>query len=182
MFVALNEGRSPVRWFWRPRRSEVERHGALSCGLWVFGAALLAGVLVSVSPAGAQRAPRFDDALALAIVGFAAAAVLMWTGFSAGVHACARTLRGRGRYRALLQASATFHAPLMLLASVVPLLPYSRVLLASMYVSWLALYVLTARRVYGVRWAQGTVAVLMPLALFGALLLAGGLLVERTLL
>ena len=91
MSVAINERSSPALGLWGPRQPELVRHNAVSAGVWVFGSALLAGVLVSVSPAGARPAPLFDWALALAILGFAAAAVLMWVGFSASVHACART-------------------------------------------------------------------------------------------
>jgi hypothetical protein len=172
MSVAINQRPSSPLGLSRLRQPELLRHSGVRAGAWVFGSALLAGVLVSVSSTGAQPAPVFDRALALAIFAFAAAAALMWVGFSASVHVCARAVRGRGRYRALLRRSAAFPAPLMLLASVMPLLPYSRSLLAGIYVSWLALYVITARGVYELRWTKAMFGVLVPLALFAVLLLA----------
>ncbi len=141
---------------------------ALEAWTWLLSSGVAAGIVVSIAPWLARPARPVDGALGLAIGGFSVMVVVSWAIFAGCTHAIARLLQGRGRYGALLRASAAFHAPLLLLASVLALLPGSRLVVAALYLYWLALYVIAIRSVHGISRPRALIAVLLSLVVLTA--------------
>jgi hypothetical protein len=89
----------------------------------------------------------------------------------------ARLFKGAGTYRQLAYVFAAFSAPLLIVASILDVIPQTRILLVGLYLYWIALYVVAVRAVNGLSALKAVAAVFGALLVLGCLWLAGAFLV-----
>jgi hypothetical protein len=139
--------------------------GSLDAWVWLFGSGLLSGLLVSFGPALLGIGPVSDQNLALGIPVFALLAVFSCAIFAVCIQGVARLFKGGGACHTLIYVFAAFHAPLMLLASVLPLVPHHRPVLIALYLYWLMLYSVAVQAAHQFSLLKAVGAILLSLVI-----------------
>ena len=146
---------------------------------WVFAASLIGGAISSLAPFKTQLLERGSiDTLLLALIPVSSLiAVCSLAAFAWCTQKLAQMLKGSGTYQQLVCVFATFSAPLLITASILSLILPARVLLAVLYIYWIALYVVAVRAVNGISRMKAIAAVLIGLLLLGFIWLGGAFIV-----
>jgi hypothetical protein len=139
--------------------------------LWLLGSSVFSGILVSSAAAWSGSEPAVGSGLVVAILIFAISATLACVAFAGLVHGIARLFLGSGSYRNLMNVSAAFNAPLILVASVLSVVPRGSVVASGLYVYWLYLNTVAIRAVHDVGRAKAVGAAVVPLLLLGGAVL-----------
>jgi Yip1 domain len=150
------------------------RVGSWDAWIWLVGSSFLSGALVSLGPVLVRARPASDLGLPLAV--FTVLALLTWAIFMVCIQQISRLFKGAGEYPTLVYSFAAFHAPLMLLASGLSLVPHSRPGLVLLYIYWLMLYSIAVQAAHQLSWMKAVGAVLLSLMLLSGALLGLGLL------
>src|SRR5262249_7754282 len=135
----------------------------------VFSAGVIGAAVDSLMPFESQLFQQsYVDTLLLALIPVSAIiAVCYLAAFAWCTQKVARLLKGSGTYRQLASVFAAFSAPLLIAASILNMIPLTRILAVLLYFYWLALYVVAARAVNGFSRVKAVAAVLAGLLILG---------------
>jgi hypothetical protein len=137
--------------------------------LWVFAGGVIGGAIDSARPLIVRLAEHHDiDTLLVALIPVSSLiAVCNLAAFAWCAQRVAHVFKGSGTYRQLVTLCASFSAPLLVAASILDLLPLTRVLLVGLYLYWLALYVVAVHAVSGLARLKALLTIVVALVMLG---------------
>jgi hypothetical protein len=147
--------------------------------MWIFVGGLIGGAIDSLAPFALELAERsYVDTLLLALISVSSIIAVLYVAiFAWCAQGMARLFKGAGTYRQLAYVFAAFSAPLLIVASILDVIPQTRILLVGLYLYWIALYVVAVRAVSGLSALKAAAAVFGALLILGCVWLAGAFLV-----
>jgi Yip1 domain len=137
--------------------------------MWIFAGGLIGAAISSLAPFESQLVERgYVDTLLVALIPISSLiAVCYLAAFTWCTHRVARLYKGSGTYPQLAYVFAAFSAPLLVAASILDLIPPTRVLLVVLYLYWIALYWVAVRAVNRISPLKAIAVVLGALLILG---------------
>ncbi len=141
---------------------------------WVVASGVASGILGSIVPVFSRLAQgeALSSGLFFALAVIPVIAVMYWLMFAGCAQGVARLLGGKGDFARLAGLVAALSSPLTIVASLLALVPWSGLLLAGLYLYWLALYAAAVQAVHGFPRTKAIGSVVLSFLLLVSVVLA----------